>query len=82
MDVPVHRHQTARFHRGHLHAALLQHVPSEQIHLNKKTVSASVDSEKATLFFADGTSVQGDILIGADGIHSVGYSFESIVSKD
>ena len=55
-----------------MHTELLRHVPPERIHLNKKTVSATADSEKATLFFADGTSVQGDVLIGADGINSVG----------
>ncbi|KAI9935117.1 hypothetical protein ASPWEDRAFT_186722 [Aspergillus wentii DTO 134E9] len=69
-NVPLRRHQTARFHRGHLHAALLQHVPGERIHLNKKIVTASVHREKVTLHFADNTSAEGDILIGADGLKS------------
>ncbi|KAI1622996.1 salicylate hydroxylase [Exophiala viscosa] len=69
-DVPDHRHQTARFHRAHLHDALLQHVPRESIHLNKETISAEADSNGVTLFFKDGTSVNGDILIGADGLRS------------
>ena len=70
-NVTDRRHETARFHRGHLHAALLEHVPSERIHLGKTVVSADASHDKVTLHFADGTSAQGDILIGADGIHSV-----------
>ncbi|KAE8368952.1 hypothetical protein BDV27DRAFT_141643 [Aspergillus caelatus] len=69
-DVTVRRHETARFHRGHLHAALLEHVPSDRIHLSKTVVSVEASHDKVTLHFADGTSAQGDILIGADGIHS------------
>ncbi|KAE8376058.1 hypothetical protein BDV26DRAFT_282968 [Aspergillus bertholletiae] len=70
-DVTLRRHETARFHRGHLHAALLEHVPPESIHLGKTVVSADASYDKAALHFADGTSAQGDILIGADGIHSL-----------
>ncbi|KAL2222392.1 monooxygenase [Thermoascus aurantiacus ATCC 26904] len=70
VDVPLRRHQTARFHRGHLHSALLQHVPPELIHLNKRVTGAKVSADKVTLYFADGTSAEGDVLVGADGIHS------------
>lgn len=70
-DVTVRHHETARFHRGHLHAALLEHVSSERIHLGKTVVSADASNDKVTLHFADGTSAHGDILVGADGIHSV-----------
>jgi len=73
VDVPLRRHQTARFHRGHLHSALLQHVPPELIHLNKRVTGAKVSADKVTLYFADGTSAEGDVLVGADGIHSVCY---------
>ena len=69
--IPEHRHQTARFHRGHLHAALLEHVPRELIHLKKRAVKAEVGKDGATVFFEDGTSATGDVLIGADGIKSV-----------
>ncbi|KAL1857939.1 hypothetical protein Plec18170_003163 [Paecilomyces lecythidis] len=70
VDVPDPRHRTARFHRGHLHAALLEHVPRHLIHLNKRIKSASASPEKVQLEFTDGTSAEGDVLIGADGIHS------------
>nr|WNZ75600.1 hypothetical protein [Trichoderma harzianum] len=69
-NVPDRRHQTTRFHRGHIHAALQEHVPKEWIHLNKKISHAEANDEGVVLFFEDGTSAQGDILIGADGIRS------------
>lgn len=71
VDVPEHRHQTARFHRAHLHQALLEHVPRDLIHLKKKAVRAEADNDAATVYFEDGTSASGDILVGADGIKSV-----------
>ncbi|KAJ5391451.1 Monooxygenase FAD-binding [Penicillium cosmopolitanum] len=69
-NVPNPRHHTTRFHRGHLHAALLEHVPRESIHLGKKIIHAEADKNGVTLHFEDGSSVQGDVLIGADGIRS------------
>lgn len=70
-NVPDPRHHTTRFHRGHLHSALLQHVPKESIHLNKKVASAVATDDKVTLYFEDGSEAHGDLLIGADGIKSV-----------
>ncbi|KAK4860701.1 hypothetical protein LT330_004432 [Penicillium expansum] len=64
------RHHTTRFHRGHVHAALLEHVPKESIHLGKKIARAEADEAVVSLYFEDGSSAHGDILIGADGIRS------------
>ncbi|CRL22116.1 Aromatic-ring hydroxylase-like [Penicillium camemberti] len=64
------RHHTTRFHRGHVHSALLEHVPKESIHLGKKIARAEADEAGVSLYFEDGTSAHGDILIGADGIRS------------
>lgn len=65
-------HQTARYHRGHLHSALAKHVPSEIIHLRKQIVDVEVDpSQGVTLKFQDGSIVTADLLLGADGLHSV-----------
>ncbi|TFB00105.1 hypothetical protein CCMA1212_008325 [Trichoderma ghanense] len=68
--VSDYRHQTTRFHRAHLHAALLEHVPKDRIHLNKKISRAKADDDGVALYFEDGTSAEGDILLGADGIRS------------
>ncbi|KAI6711932.1 salicylate 1-monooxygenase [Diplocarpon mali] len=64
-------HYTARFHRGHLQQAFLKHVPRDSIHLKKRLVSATVDSQGGVqMQFQDGSSSRADILIGADGIRS------------
>lgn len=74
VNVPDTKHQTARFHRAHLHQALLAHVPSENIHLHKAVKSAEVDGDGdgVTLAFEDGTNARGDVFIGADGLRSQG----------
>ncbi|KAG0158029.1 hypothetical protein PDIDSM_5542 [Penicillium digitatum] len=64
------RHHTTRFHRGHLHSALLEHVPRESIQLGKPIARAEADEAGVSLYFEDGSSAHGDILIGADGIRS------------
>ncbi|KAF1732214.1 6-hydroxynicotinate 3-monooxygenase [Beauveria bassiana] len=69
-NVPDGRHQTTRFHRGHLHAALLAHVPRSSIHLNKSIVRAEASEKEAVLFFSDGTEAHGGLLIAVDGIRS------------
>ncbi|KAJ6188701.1 hypothetical protein N7519_003609 [Penicillium mononematosum] len=69
-NVPNPRHRTTRFHRGHLHSALLEHVSRESIHLGKRIARAEVDQDGVSLYFEDGSSAHGDILIGADGIRS------------
>jgi len=70
--VTEYLHQTARYHRGHLHAALAKHVPSEIIHLRKQIIDVEVDpSQGVSLKFKDGSTATADILLGADGLHSV-----------
>ncbi|KAJ5506353.1 Monooxygenase FAD-binding [Penicillium expansum] len=69
--VKTKKHFTARFHRAHLHQALLEHVPSQIVHMGKKTIRILADREEGvTLTFEDHTTAKADICIGADGIHS------------
>lgn len=75
VNVSDRRHQTTRFHRGHIHAALLEHVPKDHIHLNKKISRAEASDDGVILHFEDGSSAYGDLLIGADGIRSVRKCF-------
>lgn len=58
-------------HRADLLTALEQAVPPECIQLGKKATRISQDGSKVQLEFADGTTASVDVLIGADGIHSV-----------
>lgn len=61
-------------HRAHLHEALKEkaHGPGKGKPAILRTSSkvADIDPESATIVFEDGTAVQGDLIIGADGVHS------------
>ncbi|KAG0094405.1 hypothetical protein BGZ93_007252 [Podila epicladia] len=56
--------------RPDLYDLLWRHVPKECVFLEKKVVNFDDDAEGVLLRCADGTSYQGDILIGADGAYS------------
>jgi salicylate hydroxylase/6-hydroxynicotinate 3-monooxygenase len=58
-------------HRGDLHEALLAGVPGEVVFLHKKLVGLDEGGGQVTLSFEDGTSARADIVIGADGVHSI-----------
>ncbi|TLS24978.1 hypothetical protein PpBr36_06921 [Pyricularia pennisetigena] len=66
------RHRTARFFRPHLQRALLQHVDPARLHLGKafSAVEPTQDGSRVVLSFADGTTAEADVVLGADGIHS------------
>lgn len=66
------RHRTARFYRAHLQQSLLEHIPSERIHLAKTFSSITWDDtkRKPLVSFTDGTTAEADLILGADGIHS------------
>ncbi|EJU02893.1 FAD/NADP-binding domain-containing protein [Dacryopinax primogenitus] len=40
------------------------------VQFNKKAVDVSQDADKVTVVFEDGTKADGDLLVGADGLHS------------
>jgi 6-hydroxynicotinate 3-monooxygenase len=58
-------------HRAELHAALLSIVPPEIIQRSKKLVDYRQESSRVSLAFADGTTASADLMIAADGIHSI-----------
>jgi salicylate hydroxylase len=61
-------------HRADLLDALRQAVPDDAVRLGKRCVKVDVpaaDGGAAVLTFADGEVAEADVLIGADGIHSV-----------
>lgn len=58
-------------HRADLHEALASIVPAENLALGKKLVEAKETASNVQLKFEDGTSAEADILIGADGVHSL-----------
>lgn len=61
---------TVAIHRGRLQSILLQALDRKKIHTAKKFKSFNDDRGQVTAFFEDGSSYQGNCLIGADGLRS------------
>lgn len=59
------------FHRADLHDALRDALGDEHITLASRAVRLDQTDTEAVVEFADGRSERGDLLIGADGVHSV-----------
>ena len=57
-------------HRADLLALLIAELPDSAFHLGAECTGAETRARNAVAHFADGTSVEADIVIGADGIHS------------
>src|SRR5436305_10491844 len=58
-------------HRGDLHAALASIVPADCVRLGKKLVAIRADGPRVALSFVDGSEIEADAAIGADGVHSL-----------
>ena len=58
-------------HRADLLDAIRTAVPDEWIRLGARCTGLELRSDRARLSFADGSTVDADIVIGADGVHSV-----------
>jgi salicylate hydroxylase len=58
-------------HRADLQEILADAVGRERIHLGKEIMGYSQDGDEVTIGFADGTQVQADIVVGADGARSL-----------
>jgi salicylate hydroxylase len=59
------------FHRADLMNALASGVARERLHLDARLVSVEEGPSSVALTFADGAVREADVVIGADGIHSV-----------
>ncbi|MGF9800277.1 FAD-dependent monooxygenase [Brevibacillus agri] len=57
-------------HRADLQQAMLAKVAAHDLVLDKKLVSFAQEKGGVQAAFADGTTAEADVLIGADGIHS------------
>ena len=62
---------TYTVHRADLLAALLAAVPEGAIRLGMECTSVDVHADGVELSFADGRRVDADVVIGADGVHSM-----------
>ena len=57
-------------HRADLLDILVRALPDGLVHLGKACTGAETRADGAVARFADGSSVEADVVIGADGIHS------------
>jgi 2-polyprenyl-6-methoxyphenol hydroxylase-like FAD-dependent oxidoreductase len=70
-------HEVPQFsiHRGHLHQVLWQaaeaRLPNGALLRNARLLNFTQNAHGVTVYLADGRSLSGDVLIGADGIHSI-----------
>ncbi len=62
--------EPATVHRADLLDVLAAALPPGLVTLNQRCVSAGTDGDVAVARFADGSEVEADVVIGADGIHS------------
>lgn len=62
--------RTTAIHRGRLQQVLLQALPADRVKTGQRFVSFEERGEQVWVNFETGTSTTGDLLIGADGIHS------------
>lgn len=58
-------------HRADLHRAMVETLPAGCIRLNAQCTGVSTRNGVAVATFADGSQVEADIIVGADGINSV-----------
>jgi salicylate hydroxylase len=63
--------RTYTAHRADLLSAIASRVPADSIQLGRKAVGLESLSDAVRLTFADCRSVEVDVLIGADGVHSL-----------
>lgn len=63
--------QSSTIHRTALQQALLEELGTERVQVGKRCKNVQQDDEKVTLTCEDGSTDTADILLAADGIHSV-----------
>lgn len=57
--------------RADLQNMLMDEFGRDSIHLGKRMMGLVENGEKVTVSFADGSEIQTDLLVGADGTHSI-----------
>ncbi|GIH22791.1 salicylate hydroxylase [Acrocarpospora phusangensis] len=69
--VRLYGEQTYTAHRADLLDVIKSAVPDGTVRLGRRAVELRHDGDRPVLLFEDGERVEPDVLIGADGVHSV-----------
>ena len=62
--------EAATVHRADLLAVLAGALPAGMVTLGRRCTQVRTDGEVAAARFADGSEIEADVIVGADGIHS------------
>lgn len=57
-------------HRGDLHELMVNELDQERLYFGKRLVDVEDTGDKVRMTFADGTTDEADLVIGADGVNS------------
>lgn len=58
-------------HRAALHRVLLERLPEQILHIGRQCTSVREYADGVELEFSDGSTTTADVVVGADGIHSL-----------
>lgn len=78
---PYHPEQTYPLHRAEFQKLLFDALPPGTVHLGRGCTTAVEDADGVRIEFTDGSHARADILVGADGIHSVVQSMVGAKSE-
>lgn len=70
VSIANHHYPAVALHRADLQHTLLSALPASSIHLGHELINYAERDDKILATFADGSTVESDFMIGADGIHS------------
>lgn len=70
VSIAGYKYPAVAVHRADLQHTLLTALPETSIHLGCELVNYAERGDKIVTTFANGDSIDSDLLIGADGIHS------------
>jgi 6-hydroxynicotinate 3-monooxygenase len=60
-----------QLHRADLHSILVENLPNDIVHLDKKLVGLDQNAHGTQLIFSDGSTARADAVVASDGVHSL-----------
>jgi 2-polyprenyl-6-methoxyphenol hydroxylase-like FAD-dependent oxidoreductase len=70
-DTPLNRTRVASVRESTLLSSLADRLPDDALVFGRRATSLREDADRVLLSLEDGTEVEGSLVVGADGMHSV-----------